>query len=562
MVQRIINLLNKELNSIAQAAFLLAGFTILSQVLGLLRDRSFTHFLGASSGLDIYYAAFRVPDFIYFSVASLVSITVLIPFLVKKIDQSDNYQESRKFFNDVFTVFLIAMIGISVLTFFLMPVLAPLIAPGFSETAQKELINLARIMLLSPIFLGLSNLIGSITQLFKRFIVFALSPIFYNLGILAGVFFLYPKLGLTGLAIGVVFGALMHFLIQLPVVALHKFIPKFSFSIDFGQIKKVALLSLPRTITLSLQSFSLIIIMAMASLIKEGSVSVFNLSLHLQTAPLAIIGMSYSVAAFPALTQFFSKDNQEAFIHHLTITARQIIFWSMPVVFLFIVLRAQIVRVILGSGEFSWADTRLTAAALAIFSISVIAQSLRLLFIKSYYATGITKRPLVISLISTSIIIILAYCLLQIFNQNEFFRHFIESLLRVEDISGTAVLMLPLAFSIGAIVDILLLLFFLKKDLLKNLTIPFINKAFFQSFSSSFLIGFTAYHFLEIFDNVFDLNTFWGIFFQGFLSGLIGIIMGILLLWLMKNEELINISKTLKTKFWKARVISPGQEDL
>ena len=562
MVQRIFNLLNKEFHSVNQAAFLLGSFALLSQLIGLIRDRSLAHVFGPSPDLDIYFVAFRIPDFLYLTIASLVSITVLIPFLVQSMRTREDSKESRKLLNDVFTVFLVVMILISFVIFILMPLIAPLIAPGFTQEALTELILLGRIMLLSPILLGLSNLIGSITQLFKKFFVFALSPVFYNLGILIGVFFFYPRMGLPGLAVGVVLGALMHLVIQLPVIIKQRFLPKLSFPINFRKIKEITLLSLPRTIALSLSSFSLIVIIALASKIYNGSISIFNLSFHLQAVPLGIIGVSYSVAAFPTLTQFFAKDNKEAFMQHLTIAARQIIFWALPISFLFIVLRAQIVRVIFGSGQFSWADTKLTAAALALFSISVMAQSLILLFVRSYYAIGVTKRPLIINLFSSIVIIILSFVFLKIFNTFNGFRYFIESVLRVEDISGTAVLMLPLAFSIGTILNFFFLWFYIKKDFLHFSRKPFIRKSFFHSFVASFFIAFTAYEALGIFDNIFNINTFWGIFLQGLFSGLIGIIIGVIILRLLKNNELADIIHTLRTKFWNTKVITPQQEDL
>ena len=231
--------------------------------------------------------------------------------------------------------------------------------------------------------------------------------------------------------------------------------------------------------------------------------------------------------------------------------------------FLFIILRAQIVRVILGTGAFTWDDTRLTAAALALFAISIVAQGLILLFVRGYYAAGRTKRPLLINLFSAILMVSLAYGLLQLFNNVPFVQYFIESLLRVENIPGTAILMLPLAFSLAAITNFFLLWRAFRKDFLKAVKIPLLQKTFLQSLGSSFFIGFVAYQFLVIFGNIFDLNTFWGIFLQGVLSGIIGIIAGIALLKLMKNEQLEEIQETLKSKFWKVKkVVVPGQKGL
>ena len=180
-MEKIFKIFNKEYVNINQAALLLGCFAFLSQILALFRDRAFAHFIGPSATLDIYYAAFRIPDLIFISVASLASITVLIPFLVAKMNGDAVTSEARKFLNDIFTAFLLVMIGVSITVFFLMPYLVSFIAPGFDPLLQTKVVVLSRIMLLSPILMGLSNLFGTVTQLFRKFFIYSLSPIFYNL---------------------------------------------------------------------------------------------------------------------------------------------------------------------------------------------------------------------------------------------------------------------------------------------------------------------------------------------------------------------------------------------
>jgi len=452
------------------------------------------------------------------------------------------------------------MVLVSALAFILMPHLASFIAPGFPPDFQAKVVLLSRIMLLSPILMGLSNLFGTITQLFRKFFIYALSPIFYNLGIIVGVVILYPIFGITGLALGVAFGAFLHFLIQLVASISCGFRPKFSWQIDLEDIKKVALISLPRTLGLAFNNIALIAIIALASYEKSGSISIFNLSYNLQTVPLNIIGVSYAVAAFPTLARTFSNGKIEEFKKHLRSAGRQIIFWSLPVTFLFIVLRAQIVRVILGSGSFSWDNTRLVAASLAIFSFSIMAQGMIGLLSRTYYAKGETKRPLLINLVSSILIIILSFVFVYIFQHCTFFKDFIESALKVTNIPGTEVLMLPLAYSVGSIINFVLHWIFVKRDFMRKE--HFIAKTFFQSLGASFVIGLVAYLGLNIFSPIFGLTTFWGVFFQGFLAGILGIAAGVLVLYLLNNEELKDLIETLRTKFWKARVVVPPQEEL
>jgi len=559
MVKRITNLLYKEFSGLHEAAFLLGGFAILSQILALLRDRLFAHSFGAGSTLDMYYAAFRIPDFLYVSLASFVSVTVLIPFLVKKLESGD--EAANKFLNNVFTVFFISIIAASAVLFIFIPQLSQFIFPGFPGDMQETLVTITRILLLSPILLGLSNLAGSITQSFRKFFVYALSPVLYNLGIIAGVIFLYPIFGIPGLVYGVVLGALLHLAIQLPVLAKYGFIPRPTFKINWSEIRKVVALSLPRTLGLSIHQISLIVLASLASVMAVGSIAIFNLSFNLQSVPLAIIGVSYSVAAFPTLAKLFSENNTVRFISYVSIAARHIIFWSFPIMALFIVLRAQIVRTILGSGAFDWSDTRLTAATLAFFAISLVAQGLILLFVRAFYAAGDTKTPVFVNVGSAIFIIMSAYFFVFVFEHYDSFRYFMEALLRITDIEGTVVTMLALAYSLGMVVNAVLLGILFRRHFGK--TSLSIYKTFVHSFSAAVFMGFVAYQSLYVFGLVLDTDTFLGIFLQGLFSGILGIVAGVFLLRFMGNTEIVEIWKSLHSKFWKTKsVIAPEKEEL
>ncbi len=248
------------------------------------------------------------------------------------------------------------------------------------------------------------------------------------------------------------------------------------------------------------------------------------------------------------------------FRNQLKSAGRQIVFWALPVTFLFIVLRAQIVRVILGSGSFSWEDTRFVAASLAIFSVSVLAQGMIALLSRAYYAKGDTKTPLTVNFSCSVLIIILSYIFIHLFQNFIFFRYFIESMLKVSDIPGTEVLMLPLAYSAGTILNFILHWFFVRRDFMGGES--FITKTFFQSLGAAFFLGLVTYLGLNILSPIFGTVTFWGVFLQGFISGILGIMAAILVLYLLKNEELRDIAQALHSKFWRAKIIAPPQEGL
>ena len=551
---------NREWSGLHEAAFLLAGTALLSQILGLVRDRLLATHFGAGEELDIYYAAFRVPDFLYASIASFVAVTVLIPFLLNKEEGVSGKDDARRFMNTVFTVFVGAMALATIAAYILMPRLTGVIVPGFPADTQEEFILLSRILLLSPFLLGISNLFGAVTQSLRRFFVFAAGPVLYNIGIIIGILFFMPHYGLSGIVFGVVLGALFHVAIQLPVLFSRDAVPRITLRIFWDDIRRVTALSLPRTLALSAANFSTIILVSVASSIAVGSIAVFTLAMNLQSIPLAIIGMSYSVAAFPTLAKLWTKGNHEEFLGHIVVAMRHIMFWSFPAIILFIVLRAQIVRTILGSGAFDWTATRLTAAALALFAISVVAQNLVLLLTRAFYAMGRTKLPLIANMVGAVAITLSSFMLLRIFDAHPLFRYFFEGLLRVSDIPGTSVLMLPLGYSLGMFLNILLLVFFLRREFASVLALT--KEAFLHSFTTSVVIGFVAYHGLQVFAYVFDLDTLVGVFLQGFCAGLVGIFAGIFLLHLMANKELKEIRISIHKKFWKVTPIAVGEETL
>ena len=558
MVKRIIGLLNKEISGLHEAAYLLGTFALLSHLLALLRDRSLAHFFGAGEILDIYYASFRIPDFLFITVASIVSISVLIPFLTDR--ESKNVKEEKKFINSIFTSFFAFMTATSLVVFLLLPFVLKYVFPGFDENALNETLKLTRILLLSPFLLGLSNLFASIIQVNKKFLVYAISPILYNLGIIIGIFLFYPVFGLNGLAFGVVFGAFLHLFIQVPVALEIGLFPKFTSQINFKDVKKVILLSLPRTLTMSANQIALFFLVGLASTMGVGAISVFNFSYNIQSVPLSIIGVSYSVAAFPTLAKLFSKGETKKFLFQIISAARHIIFWSIPALILFIVLRAQIVRTILGTGEFDWSATRLTAACLGLFALSVAAQSLILLFVRGYYAMGNTKRPLFVNVFSSIMIVVFSLVFSWLFVNFDIFKYFIESILRVSDVGNTNVLMLALSYSLGTILNAILLIYMFQKDF-KNFVFS-ISRTFWHSLSASIVMGFVSYQSLVLFAKYLNLDTVAGIFLQGLFAGLVGIMVGIFVLVLLKNNELKEIRNALNLRICKSGVVIPEKREL
>lgn len=553
-MDRIVDLMHRKFNGIHESALLLGVTALVSQIMGFLIQRILAAKFGTSAELDVFYAAFRVPDFLYATVASFVAVTVLVPFVAEVGHLGQ--KKLNEFVGAVFTSFAILMALVCAVAWVAMPWLADKLVPGFASIEKEHYIGIARILLLSPFFLGLSNLFGALTQSLQRFVVFAVGPILYNIGMLVGILWLDDIWHSWGLAIGVVIGAIMHMGIQLPVLARENLFPKFSIALSIASrsiLSRIAKVSVLRTVALSSSSIATIVLTGLASK-TNGAVTVFTLASSLQGVTNTVIGMSYSVAAFPTLSAIWARGDKAGFRGQLLNASRHIVFWSFPIMVLSIVLRAQIVRVLFGSGRFDWAATKLVAAALALFVISAAAQSLVLLFTRGLYAVGDTTRALIANVTGAIVIVVSAYGLDSWFAQNGAFKYFLETILRVDGVTGTRMLALPLAYSLGMIVSFVMLVIELEKKtphLWRGL-----KRSFYQSFSASVLMGFVAYHVLAILAPELDQNTFIGIFLQGLIAGTAAIVAGIFLFSIFENREYIEVRRALHSRLArKARPI-------
>ncbi len=533
---RFFSAMRREVRGMHEAAYLLAGFALLSQLLALLRDRILAAQFGAGHVLDIYYAGFRIPDFLFATVASLLSLYALLPVLSQLEEEGNGLAVS--FLRTSLLVFFIGMAIIAAVIWIFVPELVALIAPGIANdpSSHDSLILLVKILLLQPILLGISNTLAALTQLRHRFILYSISPLLYNLGIIFGVVALYPHIGIAGLGWGVVLGALMHVVVQAPFFFSEKPVNTMPLKRSLSHLKDVLTLSVPRTLALAAGQISLLAIVALASLLSPGSIAVFTFAFNLQAVPLTIIGVSYSVAAFPTLARLYAQGKQDEFALSIEAAVRHMLFWAIPATIFIIVLRAQLVRVILGAGEFDWTATRLTAAALALFVISLAAQSISLLIARAYYAAGNTKKPLYFGIIDVVVSIGSALGLVYVFDNFMFFRVFVESLLRVGDIPGTSVLMLALGYALGSILEFAVSFGYFAKDFGLNRRHFF--TLIFQSFSASIIGGAFTYGVLFFTGVAGTINTTFWLVVQGLGAGLSGLIITAIMLWLLKNREL------------------------
>jgi len=557
MVRRMIGLVYKEITGLHQAAYVLALFAFGSQILALLRDRLLANEFGAGATLDIYYAAFRIPDLLFVLFASTLSVYVLMPFVAARAKKGDETGASA-LLAQLATLFLIGYTALAGVIFMLAPQLTNWLFPDITD--QALLVLVLRILLIQPLLLGFSTLFGVVTQYHHRFVLFAISPLLYNLGIIFGIVFLYPWVGLSGVAYGVLLGAIGHLLVQWPLVRGSAFRFGLTTGFDWVVLKAVLLVSIPRAVTLSINQIVLLVLVSMASAMTVGSVSVFQFAYNLQSVPLAIIGVSYSVAAFPTLAKLFAGNDMERFQTHIITALRHVLFWSVPVIGLCIVLRAQLVRVILGSGSFNWEDTRLTAAVFALLILSLLAHCINLLLVRAFYAGGNTFTPLWTSFVTALVAITSAYGAHAAYVSNEVFQKSVASALRVSDVAGTEVLVLALVYSLALMVQSILLFVLAGRHFtlpLRTLSAPLLRALFATTCGVV-----SAYGALQFFVPGLNVETFIGIFLQGLLAGLCGLVGVILGYAVVNSPELHEVSRALSRKIFKTDVIAPQKSVL
>ena len=524
-----------------QAAYVLAALALGSQLLALLRDRLLAATFGASHILDLYYAAFRIPDFLFATIASLLSLYALLPVL-SRLEASQSGR-MMTFLRGALLFFFLAMGGIAIVLFFMTPWLASLIAPGI---AGPSLILLMRILLLQPILLGASNTIASFTQLRHRFILYSISPLLYNLGIIFGVLILYPLFGIAGLGWGVVLGAFFHLMVQVPFFSSESGQPMPWHDIAHA-LKEVLTLSVPRTLALAANQITLLVLVGLASVFAVGSIAVFMFAYNLQAVPLTLIGVSYSVAAFPTLARLHANGQKEDFIRHIETALRHIFLWSIVATVFIIVLRAQLVRVILGAGAFDWTATRLTAAALALFILSLLAQNASMLIDRVYFAAGNTIRPLLYGVSDVFFSIVSAFLFIFLFHAYPLLQEFVNALLRVDDVQGTIVLTLAIAYAFGSIMQFLISLFFFVRDF--KVPLHSVWRLCFEIGSASIIGSSVSYLILAFIGSRINLNTTLGVLWQGTAAGIGGLIITLGILWLLGNPELQEAVIALRRRF-------------
>lgn len=405
-------LLSRRQNSILTAAAVITGSSLLSALLGLWRNRLLIGYFFENpitrQQLDAYWVAFRLPELIFqlLVIGSLSAAFIPVYSTYKEKSRSEANHIASSMMNLVLLAFSLVSL---VLFIFAEPFNNLITSVNFLPHQIKLAAQLSRIMLFAQFFFAISNFLTGIIQAEQRFLIPALSPLAYNFGIIAGLIFLSPLIGIYGPAIGVVIGALLHLLLQLPLAKKlgYRYQPLITW--QHPGFQEMLHLIPPRTLAISVNQLELFASVYFATALSSGSLTILNIAQALMSAPTRIFSVPLGQASLPFLSQEVAQGTLDKFKTTLLDSLHHILFLAFPASMLLLILRIPLVRLAYGAPTFPWSATLLTGKAVAIFSLSLFAQGGVHLLIRGFYALHNTKTPLLIALFSVFINIFFSY---------------------------------------------------------------------------------------------------------------------------------------------------------
>jgi putative peptidoglycan lipid II flippase len=535
-------ILTRPQKTILSAAAIIMIMIAASRILGLVRNRILAHYFSADL-LSVYFAAFRLPEVVFEVLALGTLASAFIPTLASFFSagkKKEAWYVATTSLNLALLIFSI----FAVLIFLFTRPLYKIIVPGFSASQLEKTIILARILIFAQGFFLLSYFLTAILESLKRFLIPAVAPLFYNLGIILGTIFLGGKLGITAPAIGAVFGAFLHFFLQLPLAVFLGFRPQLSFNFRHPGVRKIGRLAAPRIIELSFLQISKIIELFLASLIGSAAYAHLTFANSLQLFPISLFGASIAKASLPTLS--YQAKESEKFRKTFLSSFNQILFLTLPFSVFLAVLRIPIVRLFFGAPRFTWRSTLQTGYALSAFCLGIAPQSLIFLLNRTFYSLQDTLTPMIVSLGAI----------------------FLNAFLGLSLVLGfkSPVWGLALAFSLAAIIQFLVLLGLVNKRSL-HFPVSWLSASFLKILFASLSAGGVMYVALRIFDRsawdkrlsflgklglglptsfssfVLDTRYTLNLIIITFLVALLGGLVYLILAWRLKIKELV--------LFWK-----------
>ncbi|MEO6508484.1 MAG: murein biosynthesis integral membrane protein MurJ, partial [Patescibacteria group bacterium] len=383
-------------STVFTSTLIISVMVIVARIFGFLRYRIFAGYF-TKEQLDLFFAAFRIPDLIFEILITGALTTSLIPFFIK---YQNNKEAQNANMSTIINIVMLALLGVILVLLILLHPIISLITPGFSAEKIDIITRFSYILLIGQLpFFVLGTFLTGISQSKKAFLIPAIAPIVYNIAIIIITFLFAKSLYLYAPIFGVVVGALLFFVVQLPVLYFAHFEYKFVLN-KTPAVAEFFKVSLPRILTSIVGQIDATIDLSLTSLLGSGSYTVFYLAQHLHLLPVAVLGISFGQASLPYLSEIYNKEDNTKFKEMIVDSILNVFFLTVPIMGFFIVTRTPIVRFFFGGEKFDWPATVATAVTLSVFSLAIPFHSVYYFLTRCFYAFFDSKTPFVISLIS------------------------------------------------------------------------------------------------------------------------------------------------------------------
>ncbi len=508
---------------IVSSALILAIMIVASRIFGFIRYRTLATFFSKEE-LDLFLASFRIPDFVFEILISGALTSALIPLFIK---YEKNKEELNQKISSIINFIVLGLLIFIFIMFFAADFIIPMLTPGFTNEQIKVVINLSKILLLTQVpFLVLGNIFSGIAQANKIFIITAIAPILYNLGIIIGTMFFSANIWIYGPVIGTIIGGFLFFIIQCPIIFVTNF--KYSlFSFNKSTFKEFFTLFLPRVFTILTNQIDLTIDLILSTMLGPGSYTIFFFAQHLQLFPVSFIGMSFGQASLPYLSDLYKEKRLDEMKKIFINSILQLLYISIPISLFLIFARTPMVRIFFGGEKFDWDGTTKTALTMSYFALSIPFHTIFYFINRAFYATFDTKTPFFINLFSVFV--------------NTFFSVLFIFIFKLP------VWSLAISFSIAIVLNVIILLIFFYKKMNGFESLKLIKNTI-KIYAISTIAAFFSYEIMKIMDKlILDTTRTINIFFLLLITFIIFLLIYLFLSWLLSIEE-IYILKQLFTK--------------
>jgi len=517
-----------ERQKIAKAAGIMSFATLISRILGYVKDMILARYFGATGTADSFFVAFRIPNLLRELFAEGSMSSAFIPVLTEY--RTKHGPEAAERLVRITFAFILVFVGIiCLLGIFFAPSIVAALAPGFVAMPEKFslAVLLTRIMFPFLLFISLAALAMGALNVKRIFFVPALAPAMLNVTIIAAVFALAARMQqpIIAVAIGVALGGFVQFAFQVPAFYKNNYALKPEFHFQHPGLKKMSLLIIPATLGMAVAQINIFVSTILASYLPEGSITCLYYSMRLIQFPIGIFGVAMGMAVLPTLSAHAVKGDYDTLRDDFSFALRLLFFIAVPAMAGLIALREPIVNILFQHGKFDYTATVGTAEALLFYSIGIWSVVGVRVITSGFYSMQDTKTPVKVAVVALAANIVFSLMLMGPLKHGG----------------------LALANSLASWVNFSLLFFFLRKRL-KRIDATRILTSFMKIIFASCIMGVAGGILLHGTLWQTHGNTFTKVFY---LSGTIMICGAVyfLLCYLMKSEELSYLMGMAKQKF-------------